>query len=177
MMPVEVFCSMWQWLSTPPGSTQWSRASISTLPGGRCAARAVTIPSLTPMSAKNSSTAVATLPLRMTRSNSCITTQIYRWPTRQPLATSGGLPRRRERGGNQNPVFRTDDHRRTVLDVSDPIRLGRELLAAGFPVGMTLVAPHMDDLVLHADVGGVEAEEIAEDPLHDGQSGGHVMFH
>jgi len=28
---------------------------------------------------------------------------IYRWPTRQPLATSGGLPRRRERGGNQNP--------------------------------------------------------------------------
>src|SRR3954463_15534909 len=63
-------CSMWQWLSTPPGSTSLPEASTSRRPAGSFWPTA-TIPSpRTATSAANEPVAVATVPPRTTRSYS-----------------------------------------------------------------------------------------------------------
>src|SRR5690242_990302 len=65
-------CSMWQWLSMPPGSTSRPAASMSRLPAGSFSCRATMRPSITPISQRNVSAAVTTVPLRMVRSNTGI---------------------------------------------------------------------------------------------------------
>ena len=66
--PKEDCCSMWQWLSMPPGSTRRSVASISRAARGRLRASATTRPSRTPTSQTMVSLALTTVPLRTTRS-------------------------------------------------------------------------------------------------------------
>ena len=66
--PIEDGWSMWQWLSTPPGSTSLPVASISSAPGPSPSASATTRPSRMPTSQTTVSAAVATVPPRMTRS-------------------------------------------------------------------------------------------------------------
>src|SRR6516164_455412 len=68
--PIEDRCSMWQWLSTPPGVTMRPSASISRRPRLSFAPIAAMRRSTTPISARNTSAAVATVPLRTTRSKS-----------------------------------------------------------------------------------------------------------
>src|SRR5690348_11669846 len=72
MTPAEDFCSIWQWLSIAPGSTSLPEASISRAPAGRPRPSAAVRPPLIPMSHSVVSAAVATVPLRMTRSYSGI---------------------------------------------------------------------------------------------------------
>ena len=63
---------MWQWLSTPPGVTMRPSASISRRPAPSFAPIVAMRPSMTPMSARNTSDAVASVPLRTTRSYSAM---------------------------------------------------------------------------------------------------------
>ena len=66
---------MWQWLSTPPGSTSRPLASISCGARANPSASATMRPPLMPTSQPKRSAAVTTVPLRMTRSRSgiCLT--------------------------------------------------------------------------------------------------------
>ena len=92
---------MWQWLSTPPGSTSFPRASMSRARRERRADRGDP-PAATPMSAWNVSAAVATVPLRMVRSNTFRRTIV-------------GSRRRSSQGGENTamhaapPLHRADD--------------------------------------------------------------------
>src|SRR5260221_12454183 len=72
MMPDADFCSIWQWLSMPPGSTSMPPASISRAPAATALPSVAMLPDLTPMSQRTVSEAVTTVPLRMTRSYSAI---------------------------------------------------------------------------------------------------------
>src|SRR5262245_22795154 len=72
MTPIEERCSMWQWLSTPPGVTMRPSALISRRPRSSFAPIVAIRPSMTPMSARKTSDAVATVPLRTTRSYSAM---------------------------------------------------------------------------------------------------------
>src|ERR1043166_2528269 len=65
-------CSMWLWLSTPPGSTSLPRASISRLPLSSPSAIAAMVVPRMPRSAFMASVAVATVPPRITRSKVCM---------------------------------------------------------------------------------------------------------
>ena len=66
--PIDEGWSMWQWLSTPPGSTSLPAASISSMPAPRPSASATTRPFRMPTSQVTVSAAVTTVPPRMTRS-------------------------------------------------------------------------------------------------------------
>jgi hypothetical protein len=68
MTPVEDRCAMWQWLSTPPGVMMRPSASMSRRPAASLVPIVAIRPSTTPMSARKTSEAVATVPLRTTRS-------------------------------------------------------------------------------------------------------------
>jgi hypothetical protein len=67
-MPAAETCSMWAWLSTPPGSTIFPRASISFMPGGRLRPTAAMVSPSIATSAGNTAEEVATVPPRSTRS-------------------------------------------------------------------------------------------------------------
>src|SRR6266850_1498816 len=67
MTPIEESCSMWQWLSTPPGSTSLPAASMVRLPLSPLPISAMRSPWI-PTSARNVFSAVATVPRRITRS-------------------------------------------------------------------------------------------------------------
>src|SRR5579863_9131245 len=64
--------SMWQWLSMPPGVTSLPFASMISSAVPRASPKAMMRPPRIPMSQRNTSPAVATRPLRITRSK--------RWP-------------------------------------------------------------------------------------------------
>ena len=72
MSPAEDFCSIWQWLSIAPGSTILPAASMSRSPAAKPWPSATIVPFLMPMSQTVVSAAVATVPLRITRSNSAM---------------------------------------------------------------------------------------------------------
>ncbi len=61
-------CSIWQWLSTPPGMTSLPVASISRSAGPSALPNAAILPPWMPTSHKLLSVAVTTVPLRMIRS-------------------------------------------------------------------------------------------------------------
>jgi hypothetical protein len=66
--PLPESCSIWQWVSTPPGKTSLPFASISCAPVGRSSPIAAMRPAWMPRSALNTSVAVASVPPRMTMS-------------------------------------------------------------------------------------------------------------
>jgi hypothetical protein len=66
--PEAASCSMWQWLSTPPGVTIRPLASISLRPIGRSRAIATIVSFVMPTSASNTAVSVATRPPLITRS-------------------------------------------------------------------------------------------------------------
>ncbi len=68
MMPAADSCSIWAWLSTPPGSTSLPRASISRLAAGSPRPMAAMVSPEMATSASNTSVVVATRPPRMIRS-------------------------------------------------------------------------------------------------------------
>jgi len=72
MTPMEERCSIWQWLSTPPGVTMRPSALTSRRPAPSLAPIVAIRPSMTPMSARATSDAVASVPLRTTRSYSAM---------------------------------------------------------------------------------------------------------
>src|SRR5271156_3068416 len=72
MTPAEERCSIWQWLSIAPGKTRRPEASISRAPAASPRPSAAMVPSLIATSHSVVSEAVATVPLRMTRSKSAI---------------------------------------------------------------------------------------------------------
>jgi hypothetical protein len=59
---------MWQWLSTPPGSTSLPRASISLAPAGKSRPIAAIVWPSMATSAANTAEDVATVPPRSTKS-------------------------------------------------------------------------------------------------------------
>ncbi len=65
-------CSIWQWLSTPPGITSLPRASISRRPWSRPPPIAATVSPRMPTSASAVSVAVTNVPPRITRSKACM---------------------------------------------------------------------------------------------------------
>ncbi len=65
-------CSMWAWLSTPPGSTSLPVASISRRPASRPRPIAAIVSPNMPTSASTVSVAVTSVPPRITRSKGCM---------------------------------------------------------------------------------------------------------
>src|SRR6266446_6134342 len=82
MTPAEERCSIWQWLSIAPGNTSRPLASMSRSPAARSWPSATTMPSLTATSQRVVSAAVATVPLRITRSYWLIAVPRNRRPAR-----------------------------------------------------------------------------------------------
>src|SRR5215471_14068458 len=128
MTPAEERCSIWQWLSMPPGKTSLPLASISCAPAARPLPSVAITPPLIPISQTVVSAAVTTVPPRITRSYSLMPRlfsnhSVERY-CREDAKTRKGIE-----------MAQTTSHRPTIAVTQHAISAGHYLAAtAGFEI-------------------------------------------
>src|SRR6218665_2245288 len=162
--PMPEICSMWQWLSMPPGSTQRPAASTSRVLAASFGAISTITPLRTPMSAWKVPSALLIRPLRIVRSKE-VSVMAWRAESRSGAkhrGTAGSAPAGRtqpdrgglgglgRRGRRMGSAWNGDRNRRVWRQLfRRPLALSRDTLTAMINIQLSLLRRNPETLACH----------------------------